>query len=275
MPVAEVNDVVQKQAGFVNGNLRGGRVGEVAYWIDGVPITDAYDGSQIVEVNKNLVQELQVISGAFNAEYGQAMSGIVNITSKEGDSKFAGGLGIYGGDYLPTDDGVFQGNSFKLNNIRDIEGNVSGPIIPDKLTFFTNVRYIYFNGYEKGYLRFNPWNYSVATTLPSGESILESVVPGGLGDSSVVPMDWSRRYYAQGKLTWHISSLMKLSVDYLYDNKEDKEYDRAYFYNPNGKGNEYNLSNTVIFQFNHSLSSSTFYTIGGSYFLKDYKYYLL
>ena len=109
MPVTEVGEVVNMQAGFVDGSLRGGRTGEVAYWIDGVPVTDAYDGSQIVEVNKSLVQELQVISGAFNAEYGQAMSGIVNITSKEGSSKFSGGLGIYGGDYAPTKDSIFPG----------------------------------------------------------------------------------------------------------------------------------------------------------------------
>jgi outer membrane cobalamin receptor len=272
LPVTEVNAVVALQAGFTSsGNLRGGRSGEVAYWIDGVPITDAYDGGQVVEVNKSLVQELQVISGAFNAEYGQAMSGIVNITSKEGSSRFTGGLGTYVGDYLPANDGVFLGNKFKVNNIRNIEGNVSGPILSDKLSFFANARYIYFNGYEKGYRYYNPWNYSI---LPSGGNALVSVVPNGIGDSSVVPMDWSERYYAQGKLTWHISSLMKLNVDYIYDDRKNKKYDRAYFYNPDGKGNEYNLSNTMIFQFNHSLSSSTFYTISGSYFLKDYKYYL-
>ena len=274
MPVTEISSVISNQAGFIGGSLRGGRVGEVAYWIDGVPVMDAYDGSQIVEVNKSLVQELQVISGAFNAEYGQAMSGIVNISSKEGSEKFTGGLGIYGGDYFPTHDGIFQGNNFKYNNIRNIEGNLGGPLFTNDLTFFANVRYIYFNGYEKGYKRFNPWNYSQDVRLPSGNDTLVSVIPSGLGDSSVVPMDWSKRSYAQGKLTWHISSLMKLSVNYIYDDKENKKYDRLYFYNPDGIGNEYNLSNTVIFQFNHSLSPSTFYTIGGSVFLKDYKYYL-
>jgi outer membrane receptor protein involved in Fe transport len=254
MPVTEVGAVVNMQAGFVAGSLRGGRTGEVAYWIDGVPVTDAYNGSQIVEVNKSLVQELQVISGAFNAEYGQAMSGIVNITSKEGNSKFTGGLGIYGGDYAVTKDSIFPGNSFKPNNIRNIEGNLSGPVLGDQLTFFANARYIYFNGYEKGYLRYNPDNTP--------------------GDSSVIPMNWSERYYAQGKLTWHISSLMKFSVDYIYDNTKSKPYDRNYFYNPNGKGTNYDQSNTVIFQFNHSLSANTFYTIGGSFFKKDHKYYL-
>ncbi len=43
------------QAGFVAGSLRGGRSGEVAYWIDGVPVTDAFNGSQVVEVNKSVV----------------------------------------------------------------------------------------------------------------------------------------------------------------------------------------------------------------------------
>src|SRR5271169_1113261 len=60
LPVTEVSQVLNLQAGFVAGSLRGGRSGEVAYWIDGVPVTDVYDGSQIVEVNKNSVQELQL-----------------------------------------------------------------------------------------------------------------------------------------------------------------------------------------------------------------------
>jgi outer membrane receptor protein involved in Fe transport len=270
MPVSEVGAVVSMQAGFVAGSLRGGRSGEVAYWIDGVPVTNAYDGSQIVEVNKSLVQELQVISGAFNAEYGQAMSGIVNITSKEGSSKFSGGLGIYGGDYAPTTDSIFSGNSFKVNNIRNIEGNLSGPLLSDQLTFFANGRYIYFNGSDKGIRRFNPWNIYYVT--PSGQ--LASVYPDGKGDSSVVPMNWSERYYGQGKITWHISSLMKFSVDYIYDDTKSKPYDRNYLYNPDGKGTNYDQSNTVIFQFNHSLSANTFYTIGGSFFKKDHKYYL-
>ena len=42
MPVSEIGEVVNMQAGFVAGSLRGGRSGEVAYWIDGVPVTNAY-----------------------------------------------------------------------------------------------------------------------------------------------------------------------------------------------------------------------------------------
>jgi outer membrane receptor protein involved in Fe transport len=276
MPVTEVGAVIALQAGFVSGSLRGGRSGEVAYWIDGVPVTDAYNGSQIVEVNKSLVQELQVISGAFNAEYGQAMSGIVNITSKEGGPKLAGGVGVYGGDYLPGNDSIFPGNKFKPTNIRDFEGNLSGPLVTPNLTFFANGRYFYSDGWQKGYRRFNPWN--IPTLGSDGQ--LESVYPDGKGDSAVVPMNWTKRYYGQAKFTLHLSSEMKFSANYIYDDTRAKgvdvfgNYYRNYFYNPDGVGNQYNLSRTWIFQLNHSISARTFYTLGGSIFIKNYKYHL-
>ena len=114
LPVTEVAQVLNLQAGFVSGSLRGGRKGEVAYWIDGVPVTDAFNGTQVVEVNKNLVSELQVISGAYNAEYGQALSGIVNIATKEGGSRFTGSVGVYGGDYVSANSDIFPGKSSEV-----------------------------------------------------------------------------------------------------------------------------------------------------------------
>ncbi len=52
LPVTEVRDVLQLQAGIVtSGNdlhLRGGRSGQIAFQIDGVPMTDSYDGSTVV-----------------------------------------------------------------------------------------------------------------------------------------------------------------------------------------------------------------------------------
>ncbi len=61
LPVTNINDVLQLQAGIVvsggNIHIRGGRSNQVAYQIDGVPITDVYDGSALVNVNQNAVQE--------------------------------------------------------------------------------------------------------------------------------------------------------------------------------------------------------------------------
>ncbi len=277
LPVTEVGQVLQLQAGYVDGSLRGGRSGEVAYWIDGVPVTDAFDGGQVVEVNKNLVQELQLISGAFNAEYGQAMSGIVNIATKEGGSKYTGGLGVYIGQYATTNsDTLFPGlNKVNPTAIRNFEANVSGPILGDDLTFFANGRYIYFDGWLKGYNRYNPWNISY--TDPITREFVMNRDASGIGDSSVVPMNWSKRYYGQGKLTWKISPVMKLNANFIYDQKEYKAYDQgtdrhAYFYDPNGFGTNKEKSKTLIVQFSHTLSASTFYTLGLSWFDHDASY---
>ena len=100
LPVTEVSEILELQAGFVQGHLRGGRAGEVAYWVDGIPMTDVFDGGTIVDVNTNAIAEMQVISGAFNAEYGQAMSGIVNIVTKDGSKSFKGTASFYSGDFL-------------------------------------------------------------------------------------------------------------------------------------------------------------------------------
>ena len=59
--------------------------------VDGITVTDPYNSGIAVEIENNAIQELQFISGTFNAEYGQAMSGIVNIITKDGSyEKFSG-----------------------------------------------------------------------------------------------------------------------------------------------------------------------------------------
>ena len=65
LPVNEISEILNLQAGFIDGHLRGGRTGEVAYWVDGMPVTDSYDGSSIIDVNKDTVKEMQLISGSF------------------------------------------------------------------------------------------------------------------------------------------------------------------------------------------------------------------
>ena len=139
IPAEEFRDVLQLQAGITVGgfgetHIRGGRASEVAYWIDGVSVTDVYDCGLAVEVENAAIQELQVVSGTFNAEYGQAMSGIVNIVTKEGGGKYSGKLSAYSGDYLSDHKGTFL-NIDKVDPfaMKNLQGSLSGP-----LPFFRN-----------------------------------------------------------------------------------------------------------------------------------------
>ncbi len=188
LPISEVNEALQLQAGMVDQNglhLRGGRSGEIAYWIDGVPVTDVYDGNQMVDVNKDMVQEMQLVSGAYNAEYGQAMSGIVNIATKEGSDNYGGSITTYAGDYASGHDHIFTAID-RINPVavRNFEGNFSGPIIKDKLFFFVNGRAIHFDGWQYGQRRYNPNAVTVSATAP--RDWIAQYMPEYLATSNVV-----------------------------------------------------------------------------------------
>lgn len=70
-------------------HIRGGRGGEILFMVDGVPMTHPlYGGRSVLELNVNDIEEIELITGGFNAEYGQAQSGVINITTKSGKTNF-------------------------------------------------------------------------------------------------------------------------------------------------------------------------------------------
>ena len=171
LPINEVSEAMSLQAGFVDGHLRGGRSGEIAYWIDGIPVTDQYDGNAVIDINKDMVQEMQLISGAFNAEYGQAMSGIMNIVTKEGSDVFGGSVNFYSGDFLSSKDNLFMNvDSFNPMTTKNITLNLHGKILP-KLYYYLNVRDIYYQGIYEGLRRYNPSSYGVVMNNSDGEEV--------------------------------------------------------------------------------------------------------
>ncbi|MFQ6613472.1 MAG: carboxypeptidase regulatory-like domain-containing protein [Fidelibacterota bacterium] len=140
MPVNEIWDVIHVQSGVTRDagggiHIRGGRQQEVAYWVDGVSVTDAYDGGLSVAVDNDAIQELQVISGTFNAEYGQAMSGIINLVTKDGGESYRGYFSSYAARYT-TDDPMLKGNDeFSFRDDQNLEGSFTSweiglPFIP-------------------------------------------------------------------------------------------------------------------------------------------------
>jgi hypothetical protein len=276
LPVTEFTQVLNLQAGFVDGHLRGGRRGEIAYWIDGVPVTDVYDGSLVVEIGTQSIEEMQLISGAFSAEYGQAMSGVVNIVTRDGTNTFRGNITTYGGDYFTRrNENVFRGlNNYTPSNIRNFEGSLSGPVIRDKVFFDANIRYIHFNGWLYGRRIFTPANITDNRSTNIAEWIVSMNPAEGLGDSSYVSMNPSEKQYGQFKLTYRATPSLRLSYNIIYDDVWYRDFDFAFMYNPDGDFDRFRTGITHIANLNHSLSARTFYTIGFSYFYKDYRHYV-
>ena len=116
MPITDVNDVIKTLPGVteLGGELhiRGGRAGEEMYLVDGASVNNAVMGGQAIPVNPSMVGELQLITGTFNAEYGQAMSGLFNTVLKEPDPGFHASFSFrtsMGQDYATANSGTFNG----------------------------------------------------------------------------------------------------------------------------------------------------------------------
>lgn len=279
LPVTEVGDLLQLQAGITKGgggelHLRGGRSGQIAFQIDGVPITDAYDGSNVIDVSTNSIKELQVVSGAFNAEFGQAMSGIVNIVTKDGNDNFSGSLQTYVGDYASTKEDKFW-NIKDINPaaIRNFEGSLSGPIIPDNLFFFVNGRYFYNTGYLYGKRDFLVTDYARERDASQGKfAIYRGDTTKANGD--YVPMNANDRIFGQAKLTYRLAGGIRLSYNYILDKQQYQDYDGNNRLTPDNNLHRFKKGYSNTLSLNHALSASTFYTLNLSYFYKDYHHYL-
>ncbi len=305
LPVTDLGEIVEMQAGMVDGHMRGGRSGEVQYVVDGMSVSDVYDGGQLVTVTKDQIQEIQVVSGAFNAEYGQAMSGIVNVTTKSNFPEWGGDLTLYTGDYLSSNSDIFMGIQ-KINPTatKNLNLSIHGPIIKNKLSVSFNTRQIYWEGHLNGRDRYNPWN--IVGTVGDGEGGYELYSPGQdpfvdslivmnelqegqsfdslythyrdihenpLGDDDYVPMQWNTNQYYHGLLGWNISNNMDLTLQGSYRDYTWQDYDRSYQLVPDGILHNNEESYNVMAKFTHSLSMRTFYNVGYSFAQKKYYNY--
>lgn len=122
--VNTVSDVIEQQVGVSSVNneihIRGGRVDESLYVIDGMSIKDPLSGNTSnVFLTAEAIEEMEVITGGFNAEYGQAMSGVIDIQLKQGSDRYKGGF------TFTTDD--WTGGLVRHFNTDRVEFNLGGP----------------------------------------------------------------------------------------------------------------------------------------------------
>ena len=81
-----VGDVIGLAADVTDGHFRGGREGEEYYTLQGMGIVNPLNSTSAFLPIMSAVEEVEVVTSGFGAEYGNAQSGVVNITMKEGKS---------------------------------------------------------------------------------------------------------------------------------------------------------------------------------------------
>lgn len=271
MPVESVGQIINLQAGVVGGHFRGGRSDEVSYLVDGVPVTDAFNGSLPIQIENSSIREMEVISGTFNAEYGRAMSGVVNIVTQDGSQDFHGMLSLYTGDYYTSHTSLFP-NVGKITNLRtkDYEFSLSGPsMISPHLTFFTTGRYFNDPGYLYGRRIFrvsdNPLN---GPKDANGNPVIMNS-----GDSSYVPMNPTERYTFNGKLTYLIPNI-KFSYSIFWNKDWNKYFSQQWSWNPDGIMNNYSMDWVHSFQISNIVSQSVYQSLKFSVNRYNYRGYV-
>jgi hypothetical protein len=176
-----------------NSNVRGGMDTQDQFYVDGVNITDPVTNTFSMNMNYDAIEEVQVITGGMDAEYGRALGGAVNIVTKSGGNEWTGSVYAQYSDqnfmvYQPLD-GI---DSPELDDFSDMQYalNVGGPIIKDRLWFFGSAQY----------------DLSVQRSVfdnsligrPTGD---DPITPWEDEMSEISPREWSSKYLF-GKLTY-------------------------------------------------------------------------
>lgn len=270
LPVTDFQELINMQAGVIDGHFRGGRAGEVAYLLDGVSISDPYNGSRAVEIENSSIKEVKVISGTFSAEYGQAMSGVVNVITKAGSQDFGINLETYAGDYFSSHDDIFYHiDDIDPTSIKNIELNIQGgvPLIP-KTTFYLSGRMLSSDGYLFGKTEFIPSDSSnMDDPNPENWTIERS------GSGKIVSMNSEDKISLNGKISSVIFEGFTLKLQGNYSDRGWKEYDHYFKYNPKGILNHYQDQYHFSIGANHVIKKNLFYTLKYNQIYTNYESY--
>jgi outer membrane receptor protein involved in Fe transport len=284
MAVQEVEDIIQLQAGVVKDaggklHMRGGRHGEISYLIDGITVSDQFRGGAAVDVQNNWIQELQVISGSFNAEYGQAQSGVINVVTKEGSDDFGGSVSISTGSHVSNNNDIFYNiNNSKIKEI-DINTDFDGPIpFINRGSYLFSIRNYNSEGWLYGINRFKPEDtvpiqefiQFAQNNMTDEERLIGIKIPDSLqtGDNSYVPLNNVQKLSYFGKISFYPMKKLKFSYSMIYNSQNGKSYSNYRRYSPQGVANNYINNYNHIFKINHMLSNKTFYTVSYSSYHK-------
>ncbi len=269
--VENIKDIVTQQAGIVESNneihIRGGRSYENAFLLDGVSVQDPLSGTGFgLQLSANAIEEVEIITGGFNAEYGQATSGIVNVKTREGGENYSGYISY-------KRDNFGNLNSPHVFNTDILETNLSGPEpltrkilpalgikIPGEIFLFGSFYMGLSDGITQGYYK------------PTAKQLFSSTFYG----TRFAPRA-ENNWFWLGKVSYKINPTMKLVYSYSQSvniNQNSQSLQTNLEYVQPSPGYQYRfqkiLDNANVFTHNnkyhtvswtHTLNSKTFYEL--------------
>lgn len=244
-------------------HVRGGRSGEIGYTIDGMYIENPIYGGigKGTRLNSHAVQEFIVQTGVFSAEYGDAMSSIVNNITATGGDQYHGSF-----EWQTSNLGPLSSKQDRLRDYNKYAGSISGPLIPGlkKITFHVSADY----------------TTSAYRVLKFDDVVYIPDDPGNLVNAAnkVHWLDREAGWRAFGydhtfdiftKLHWKIDAYKSVNFSHWYVDSEFKTYSRWNQFYEDGKNVNRKWSNRFHLEFRHQLNEQTYYTLSASRFTQQ------
>ncbi len=243
LPVTSIEQALSLQQGFVQAPnstdiisfaesrrnaqnpvyIRGGRGGETLMLIDGIPVNNFIYGGPALSLSPEAVNQVDFLKGGMGPEYGNALSGIINIATKEGGTDLAGEV-----SYQTSRLGGALGN--EADDLRDynlVEGFFSGPVpaTSDRLRFIVSGRQ---ERQADAVLQFDNQFF-----LPSIQESTEALPARGPNFRDIIPgwraFGFHNTRQVFGKLAFVITPTARLTGTFLDNQVQRKPYDFQYF----------------------------------------------
>jgi outer membrane receptor protein involved in Fe transport len=248
LPVQDLQEIVNLQAGVVDGHFSGGRLGEVQYQVDGVSVNNPYDNSNGLQIDRSLIQEVQVVSGTFDAEYGQAMSGVVNTVLKRGSDRFTWNLEVYGGMYVYSDSARGLTYNPRPASLANFQASASGPLPFSKTNYLLSARHYSADGATFGQRVYTPW-----ARVPPQDKVANPD-----GDSTAAAMSWSDEWSGLGKITNRSIPNLELGYQAVVDWNYLQNSSYAFHLDPDGIAPTHMRSLVHGLDATHTISKTTY-----------------
>ena len=275
LPIRGIQNIVALQAGVVQQGgvlyVRGGRAGEVAYYVDGANVTNPLSNSENVSIIQEAVEELQLQAGGFTAEYGGSSSGIVRTNVRTGGNSYKASL-----DYL-TDDFAKPGKSFlgtSSYGYRNVVATLGGPIPGvQNMTFFLAGQHNYNRNRQAIWI--TPFEFDLKTDINDSRGAGQDL-PGTIGfKENYLPNNWIFTNSLQGTVQFDMQPLkFRFTGSYSYQENPTRGSWNTALANVFSQSRSqiekrYNMFGSL--RMTHVIDASTYYEITASYQSRVFK----
>jgi len=261
LPVRGVNAIVGTQAGVVtegdNIYVRGSRSDATAYYVDGVLVNDPVFGGSQTGIINNAIEEIQVQSGGYSAEYGGANGGIISSSTRTGKDSYNFGFEVITDNFTSRGEEFLGGYTYGYN---EYVLTIGGPIVPSykDLKFFFAGNNV-FNRTGAGYYR--EYNFAGVVDPDTPTDTFDVYYPNGQ-----ILNNASNTYQLQGNLTWSPNPIIiKLNVNHrTNENRSGAGWQTVNRVNSAGLNQSHTFTTSA--KITHVVSPKAFYDVIFNYF---------